>query len=315
MTIEDQPPQPARRPVSLAKAPKPDGPGTDDNVAFRPPGAAPPPVAPPPVIAAPPPAPIPPPPPATTAPPPRHYVPPPSPPSPPPSVPHERNRDVPRTQADLPPSPSPSTGQPTSASAPRWRRAGLLLAPVLLVVVVVVVVISASGSPHHTNAGLATSNASALPAPAVTVATLPPSSASLPPATTTTTIVANQAGTDPTSKGVDTTLERYFDAINAHDWTAAWNLFTPSEQATVPVSQLSSEASTTEDTDIVLSQVDPQSSSQALADVSFESNQNPAYSPDGQACDAWHLSYSMQQSGSQWLIESVLPGSQPYQPC
>ena len=53
-----------------------------------------------------------------------------------------------------------------------------------------------------------------------------------------------------------------------------------------------------------------------LATFTFTSTQEPASSPDGQACDDWSLVYTMVQAGSSWLIDrAVGENGVAYRPC
>jgi hypothetical protein len=115
--------------------------------------------------------------------------------------------------------------------------------------------------------------------------------------------------------GIKATLDAYFSALNSHNWDAAWSQFSPSEQSSVSPAQMARGASTTTDTDIVIQDVTLQSGDVAVATVSFESNQAPADSPNGQACDRWILGYQMTSVFGSWRINGVESGASPYTSC
>ena len=50
--------------------------------------------------------------------------------------------------------------------------------------------------------------------------------------------------------------------------------------------------------------VSQQSPGVDLATVTFDTEQSPADSPDGQTCDRWSLVYTMVQVGGAWRIDS-----------
>jgi hypothetical protein len=127
--------------------------------------------------------------------------------------------------------------------------------------------------------------------------------------------VASAIPNSPVLTGIETTLNAYFSALNRHNWEAARAQFSPSEQSSVSPAQMARGASTTTDSAIVILEVIPQTDDTALATVSFQSNQAPVDSPNGQACDRWTLGYQMTSVAGPWRINGVHSGVTPYTSC
>ena len=100
------------------------------------------------------------------------------------------------------------------------------------------------------------------------------------------------------------TLDRYFDAINRHDWAGAWNEFTANEQQKVSQAKLARGSATTQNSDIVLQSLTPLRDGQ-LAVVTFQSTQDPEDGPDGQSCNRWKLGYTLKLSSGGWKIDAA----------
>jgi hypothetical protein len=109
----------------------------------------------------------------------------------------------------------------------------------------------------------------------------------------------------------------YFNAVNNHDYDTAWAQYTPQEQTRLGSEQqyVQGEA-TTHVTNMTVQEIVSQSGGVDLATITFTSTQDPANSPDGQACDNWSLVYTMVHAGSSWFIDrAVSVNGVAYRPC
>jgi hypothetical protein len=142
------------------------------------------------------------------------------------------------------------------------------------------------------------------------------SSTRVVPVPTTSLVSLGPEATGPDVGGIRKTLAAYFSAINDRNWVAAWEWFTPSEQAKLSQSQITSGSGTSHDSAVVLDEVTPEGGGTDVATVTFTSQQSPSESPNGQPCDQWALNYTMYLNPSGWLINAVEGASgTPYTSC
>jgi hypothetical protein len=97
-------------------------------------------------------------------------------------------------------------------------------------------------------------------------------------------------------------LDRYFTAINRHDYAAYAQLLDPQALAGSPASGFSSGDGSTTDSDETLTGMADTSSGGVAAAVTFTSQQQPADSPDHSACDAWSITLYLVPQGTGYLI-------------
>lgn len=115
--------------------------------------------------------------------------------------------------------------------------------------------------------------------------------------------------------GVQESLDRYFTAINRHDWAAARGQFTAAERSKVSQAKMAQGDASTQDSNVILEAVAVGTAGDT-AIVSFRSIQPPSDSPDGSPCNQWRLRYKMVQGGNGWLIDSVSSaGGSGYSSC
>jgi hypothetical protein len=97
-------------------------------------------------------------------------------------------------------------------------------------------------------------------------------------------------------------LDRYFAAINRHDYAAYAQLLDPQALARSPAPAFSAGDGSTADSDEMLTGVADTSSGGVAAAVTFTSRQQPADSPDHSACDAWSITLYLVPQGTGYLI-------------
>lgn len=116
--------------------------------------------------------------------------------------------------------------------------------------------------------------------------------------------VASSAEGDPDLQAVTALLQRYFTAINQHDYAAYASLLAPSLARRNPASVFASGYASTTDTDATLTAISVTSSSGLAATVTFTSYQQPADSPDNSACDDWDITLYLVPDGTSYLIQT-----------
>jgi len=111
-------------------------------------------------------------------------------------------------------------------------------------------------------------------------------------------------GSDARTLAVGAALKRYFDAINAADYRAAWLGLSPRIRGASPDALAKGDA-TSYDGLVVVHSVTSAPGGAVLAYVTFTSVQAPDKGPNGDSCDNWDLDYTMIPSGGTWLIDQV----------
>ena len=107
--------------------------------------------------------------------------------------------------------------------------------------------------------------------------------------------VAPAAAGQPHRHGVVTLLDRYFSAINAHDFQAYRSLFIPAMRAGLHNFGVSYHS--THDSRARLTGLAATGPLGLAAMVTFVSHQNPAASPDHAACNRWHITLFIKRDG------------------
>ena len=97
-------------------------------------------------------------------------------------------------------------------------------------------------------------------------------------------------------------LDRYFSAINQHDYAAYARLLDPQALQRSPASAFYSGDGSTTDSGETLTGMADMSSGGVAAAVTFTSRQQPADSPDHSACDAWSITLYLVAQGNGYLI-------------
>ena len=117
------------------------------------------------------------------------------------------------------------------------------------------------------------------------------------------------------SSEVAATLNLYFASINQGDYDTAYAQRHPDAQSASGLEAFRDGVRTSKDTDISYNSL-VRSGRDLVVWVTFTSEQDPAYGPDGGSCAHWSLDYTFRQSDGLWLIVGSEPhGAQRYEPC
>ena len=156
-----------------------------------------------------------------------------------------------------------------------------------------------------------TQSASSGPAttpPAKSTATASPSASPKKSAKASTVAVSPSAAAHPAAARVRTLLERYFAAINAHNYAAYNSLLDAQMQQKNPQSKFASGYATTRDSAETLSSIANIGGGSLAATVTFTSHQSPADSINNSSCTAWTITLYLQPQGGSYLIGVPPPG-------
>jgi hypothetical protein len=122
--------------------------------------------------------------------------------------------------------------------------------------------------------------------------------------------VAAAVGRDAARPQVIALLDRYFSAINQHDYAAYAQLLDPQALQRSPASAFYTGDGSTADTSEMLTGLADLSSGGLGAAVTFTSHQQPADSPDHSDCDNWSITLYLVPQGAGYLIGLPPPGYQ-----
>ena len=143
----------------------------------------------------------------------------------------------------------------------------------------------------------------------------PSASVSASPTTSVVSVGAGVAsnGAEP---AVQTTLSRYFQGINTHNYAEYQSAHNPKEQATEPESAFDSGYGSTEDSGMTLISLQSTADGGESATVRFTSRQAAGSSIDGSACNNWRVTYFLVPQGAAYLIGPAPAGYKPtYSDC
>ena len=205
-----------------------------------------------------------------------------------------------------------STAYPRPISRPPGRRN-----KIIIMGAVVVIMLGAAGgayalvadhghgkalSEQKQAASVAASQAA--PASAAPTSAVPTTSAPVSPTASSGTTVAVAPGVagNPAASRVTVLLNRYFTAINKHDYSAWVSLFDQQLQQPDPESSFDAGYATTTDSAVTLTSISGTGSGSLAASVTFTSQQSPADSPDNSSCDQWSITLFLVPDGSAYLI-------------
>jgi hypothetical protein len=108
------------------------------------------------------------------------------------------------------------------------------------------------------------------------------------------TIGIGAVNTDPAATDVADTLAAYYGGINTRNYAQAWDTFTPSVQAGLPLQSFSSKVSTSRDSQVVVRSIRHDPNGDIDAEVTFQSHQAGQYGPEpGETCTNWSLDYQL----------------------
>jgi hypothetical protein len=131
-----------------------------------------------------------------------------------------------------------------------------------------------------------------------------------------TVAVAPAVAGDPAAPQVRALLERYFTAINDHDYAAFGALLDARLRQQNTKSSFATGYATTHDSAETLTSIRDDGGGELAATVSFTSHQSPADSIDNSPCMAWTITLYLRPQGSGYLIGTPPSGYKPaYQSC
>jgi len=142
------------------------------------------------------------------------------------------------------------------------------------------------------------------PASAPPTSAAPSTSAPVSPTASsgTTVAVAPSAAGNPAAPQVTALLDRYFTAINQRDYPTYTSLFDQQLVQPQPKSSFDAGYATTIDSAVTLTSISDAASGGLAASVTFQSQQNPADSPDNSSCDQWSITLFLVPDGTGYLI-------------
>jgi hypothetical protein len=208
------------------------------------------------------------------------------------------------------PDPDP---QPQPPSPRRGGSAVMIAATVVLVLAAgggafaVVSSLAGNSSGGHPS-GQPTSAAPTQPASsgpaATTTAPASPTATASPSASKAASTVAMSpsAAASPAAARVLTLLERYFAAINAHDYAAYSSLLDTQMQQNNPQSKFASGYASTRDSAEKVTSIADTGGGGVAAGVTFTSHQNPSDSINNSSCTAWTITLYLQPQDGGYVI-------------
>jgi hypothetical protein len=155
---------------------------------------------------------------------------------------------------------------------------------------------SPAASPTTPAASATTPPAAATTQPA---ATEPPATQPPPPGTVT-VAVSQAARANPAEPQVLAWVERYFTAINSHDYQSYVGLLDTQMAAKQTPAGFRAGFGSTADSAATLTAISDLGGGEA-ASVSFTSHQAPSESIDGSSCDLWSITLYLSPSGSSYV--------------
>ena len=112
-------------------------------------------------------------------------------------------------------------------------------------------------------------------------------------------------------KAVATFLDRYFTAINAHDYAAYRRLFSAAVRSGLTPAAFAAGYGSTSDSAVTLTAISKESHGQVRADVTFTSHQRAVSSPKHAACTTWTISLFLTRQGRHFELASPPGGYSP----
>ena len=220
----------------------------------------------------------------------------------------------------VPPGQGPYSGpvppnQPGSGSRPPSRRGG----SGLLIALVVVLVLAVGGGAFALVSALTKNKTAAPPGQPTSGASSPAASATAsasasasasptvsPTGGTSTVALSPSAAANPSAPQVQALVERYFSAINSHDYAAYNSIHDAKSQ--MAQSTFDSGYATTTDSAEELTTISDAGGGELAAAITFVSHQDPAKSINNSSCTKWTIMLYLLPQGSSYLITSTPPG-------
>jgi len=152
---------------------------------------------------------------------------------------------------------------------------------------------SGASSPAASATGSASASASASPTTS-------------PTGSTSTVAVSPSAAANQSAPQVQALVERYFSAINSHDYAAYNGIHDAKSQ--MAQSTFDSGYATTTDSAEELTAISDAGGGELAATLSFVSHQDPAKSINNSSCTKWTIMLYLLPQGNRYLITSTPPG-------
>jgi hypothetical protein len=198
-------------------------------------------------------------------------------------------------------------------------RRGPLTLPVAALIVAVAAVIAAAGTwsalkhaPAARAAAVLRASAPASPSTPADSGSAGSGPASAPPASLAS--LAPAAALYPGASAIEAVINRYFQAINSHDYAAYQATQSPGVAMTA--SQFQAGFESTQDSDVLITGITTMPGGQPAADVSFTSRQQPQDGPEGESCTNWHVTMYFDGSAGTYTLGAPLNDYQAaYQAC
>lgn len=121
--------------------------------------------------------------------------------------------------------------------------------------------------------------------------------------------VTADAAQDANASSVAAFLDRYFTAINTHNYQSYISLLNPQAQQGLTPEQFDHGYRSTTDSAETLVRISAATNGDLAVAVTFTSHQDPADSPNRQqSCTDWNISLFLEQDGGGYLIDQPPPG-------
>jgi serine protease Do len=124
-------------------------------------------------------------------------------------------------------------------------------------------------------------------------------------------------GSGSVATAVTAVFTTFFDAIDTDDYATAYAQLGPTLHAQQSEASFAAALATTYNYNVYLESLTEPSPGTAVANLSFTSLQSPPQGPQGNSCDNWSLTYTLQEIDGSWVIQSSTgqDGATPYQSC
>ena len=216
--------------------------------------------------------------------------------------------------ADVPPAAVPfSPASPGQGPPSRRGGSGLLIAMVIVLVFLVgggaFALVSAltknktAAPPGQPTSGASSPAASATPSASAPASASPTAS---PTGGTSTVALSSSAAANPSASRVQALVERYFTAINSHDYASYNSIHDAKSQ--MAQSTFDSGYATTTDSAEEITTISDAGGGELAAALTFVSHQDPAKSINNSSCTKWTIMLYLLPQGGSYLITSSPPG-------
>ena len=208
-------------------------------------------------------------------------------------------------------------GKPPSRRPHRFVVAAVLVVVLAVAGTVAILLSGGHGSPQPGLPAAFRSLGAGSPSPLPGTTSAAPAASPTPVASTGPVGVAAAVAKNPDTSRILPLLDKYFAAINKHDYQSFFALFNSPGQEELSAGQFSSGFQSTVDSNETLVGISDAADGPTIAAVTFNSHQNPANSINhSEACTSWHISLFLEQDGAGYLIgKPPVSYNASYAPC